>query len=318
VIRTVGLLTRPPDANGHLDPTSAAIRDALLQGYKVALLEGGADLPEQLHRSPIDLIFNNFSGEGNRRHQAAVCALMDLMEVPYTGSDYRAHIIGLHKDLAKKIFDYHDIKTPTFVIVDNLSQTELARKLSPPLFVKPVAEGSSTGIGPDSVVYDHRQLVTSVRKVLREYNQPALVEQYIDGREFSIGVLGNEPPTALPPVEISFAPTQGFYTHRIKMGDAAQTREATDLDPKLHQEMADLAVSAFRAVGCQDYARVDVRVDSNGAAHILEINTLPGLRPGFSDFPKAAVAAGMSYGEMVHNIVRLCLQRHADPARASS
>ncbi len=313
MIRTVGLLVGPPTVSGKLDVTSMEIRDVLREGYEVTTLHGGPDLFEQLQRHPVDLIFNNFSGGRSRREQAAVCALMELLNIPYTGSDARAQLLGLHKDLAKKILTYHGISTPRFVTLCDPEQRVAAGELTPPLIVKPGAEGSSVGISPDSVGDDPHLLLEAARQILQEHGAPAIMEEYICGREFSVGVLGNDPPVALPPVEVDFGDESGFYTYQVKAGDVADTIHPFDLTAETAEALAHAATATFSAIGCSDYARVDVRLSSDGTPYVLEINTLPGLRPGYSDFPKAARAAGLSYREMIFTLVDLCLRRTSRP-----
>ncbi|MEW6301472.1 MAG: D-alanine--D-alanine ligase, partial [Thermodesulfobacteriota bacterium] len=151
------------------------------------------------------------------------------------------------------------------------------------------------------------------------YGGPVLAEEFIEGREFTVGVLGNRPPKALPVVEVNFAAAgrgaRGFYSHELKSQDVIGTECPANVEVSLAEELQRLAVEAFRALECSDCARVDFRVDGEGRPYILELNTLPGMKERYSDFPKAAAVAGYSYERLVLALLDLAAERHGIAAR---
>jgi len=188
-----------------------------------------------------------------------------------------------------------------------------------PLFVKPAREGTGAGVSVDSVAHNERELRERVEYVLRTYVQPALVERFLAGRELTVGVIGNVPRQyVFPPVELHLsevAPSEmGIYTHVVKsLSETAYVREA-ELPPAMKADVQRLVLDAHNAIGTLDVSRVDIRCDEDGVPYLLEINTLPGMSPGFSDLLLATEIIGRDYDWLVHTILNLACQRFGLPA----
>src|SRR5438270_6825976 len=194
------------DEEAEYDPpaTIQAVREAIAAaGHEVVDLEATADLPALIETTRPDLVFNMAEGIKGRNRESQVPALLELLDIPYSGSDPAALNIALDKALAKKIVRQHGILTPNFFIM-NTGKERLPRDLRFPLIVKPVAEGSSKGVHTTSVVENEVELREAAQKMIAKYDQPALVEDYIGGREFTVGMLGERRPKGLPPVEVVF------------------------------------------------------------------------------------------------------------------
>lgn len=295
--------------------STAAIREALLAaGHDAVTVDAGPNLPARLAELQPDAVFNNAPGLRQKSEQPHIVAALEMTGRPFTGSGLAAQVICQHKGLAKRVLVQAGVPTAGFAVLRD--QGDLERLLAAerpafryPALLKPEADGSSRGIGQDSVVTDAAGLRRLAERLWREFPGPILVETFLPGREFTVGVLGN-PPRALPPVEIAFDRT-GFYTHQVKEADAVETVCPARTTSELAAELQQLALAAFLAVGARDYGRVDIRLDEAGRPAVLEINAQPGMIPGYSDFPKAAAAAGISYAELVARLVQLALGRPA-------
>lgn len=291
-----------------LPASTAAILVALRElGHDAVPLIAGPDLLNDIQVWAPDVIFNNAPGIRRKAEQPCIVALLELTGRPFTGSGLVAQIICQQKDLAKQVLRQAGVATADFQPVAADADLDRLPEMAWPVLVKPAAEGSSRGISAASVVSDRAALRRQVAQVRSDFGGTVLVEQFLPGREFTIGVLG-QPPCALPPVEIGFA-TGRFYTHQVKEADLAPTVCPADLDPDLADQVTVVAVAAFRAVGARDYARVDVRLDASGQPMVIEINAQPGLAPGYSDFPKAAACAGCGFASLVSRLLDLALTR---------
>jgi D-alanine-D-alanine ligase len=298
-----------------MDLTIKAIEKALIfNGHQVTRIPATMNLLEDIEAiEGMDIIFNACTGITNKMQQANVVAMLELMEVPFVGSGLSTHILGLHKHISKRLFQSVGVPTANFQVFYNGNEP-LDPSLTFPLIVKPEHEGSSLGVTDDSVVYDEAQLRARVQKNFKLFHQPALVEEFITGREFTIGVLGNEDPEVLPIQEIIYDTTdgKGFMTVDIKARDAVGVKCPADLDEDVAARMKEFAAKAFKALGCDEYARIDVRLDSEGTPYFLEINTLPGMQPDYSDFPRVAKAAGYTYESLIQKMLDLALTKNEE------
>ncbi len=304
------------DSRATIDALSAAIAS---YGHEVIEFEAVPEMPALLSATPVDLVFNIAEGLRGRHRESQIPALLELMGVPYTGSDPAALTVALDKGLAKRIVRQHGIATPDFVLIHGG-----ARKLPPgmefPVIVKPVAEGSSKGVLGSSVVYNEVELRERVREIVERYRQPALIETFLPGREFTVGLLGEKRPKALPPMEILFLdegvahPVYGFEekldSRRVRCQAPA------DVSPALGAELARIARAAFTALGCRDVARIDLRLDAKGRPHFIECNPLPGMTPDWSDLCLIAKGAGMDYRTLVGEIMAPAIRRLRHSVRA--
>ena len=314
------------DAEAEYDApeTIDAIRDALESyGHVVIPLEATAELPRQLMESPVDLVFNIAEGVSGRNREAVVPALCELMGIPYTGSDAATLSIALDKALSKRVLREHGILTPEFQVMET-GRERLSPKLKFPLIVKPNQEGSSKGVSAHVSVVDNEDgLRQVVRDLLDKYRQPALIEDYIAGREFTVGLLGDKRPRALPPMEIVFrdaANQRPVYDYQIKQEWEKHVYYEcpAKLTPSELKGIERVARETFDALDCRDVARVDLRVNAKGDIYVLEVNPLPGLTPGYSDLCLIARAANIDYRSLIAEILTGGLKRLREKRRAEA
>lgn len=303
-----------PNPHGaiQMDITVAAIQEALLaSGHRVTKIPAGYDLPQRILAAEPDVIFNASTGIAKKTQQANVVAMLELLDIPFVGSGLATHVLGLYKQVTKLIFANEGIPTPDSQVFTN-GDEPLDPRLRFPLIVKPEHEGSSIGITPESIVDNEAALRRVLRKNIALYRQRALVEKYIGGREFTIGVLGNKNPIVLPIEEIIFRSEEGVHrsaqTYDIKERDAVNTQCPADLTDAKRNELEAYSLKAYRAMDCRGYARLDVRMDKAETPYFLEVNTLPGMQPDYSDFPRMAVHGGYSYRELVDRLIELAME----------
>jgi D-alanine-D-alanine ligase len=253
-----------------------------------------------------DLVFNIAEGVAGFGRESQVPALLEAFEIPYTFSDPLVCALTLHKGMAKHVARGCGVPTPGFVLVNTPAEAE-AVTLPLPLFAKPVAEGSSKGITAKSLVRTRAALVEVCAELKRDYRQPVLVEEYLSGREFTVGVLGTGADArAVATLEVMLlgGADQGVYSYRNKTQWQGIVEYALLESGALRAEVEHVALAAWRCLGCRDAGRVDVRLDAGGRAQMLEVNPLAGLTPGYSDLPLMAERAGMDYRTLIGEIVR--------------
>jgi D-alanine-D-alanine ligase len=258
-----------------------------------------------------DLVFNIAEGVAGFGRESQVPALLDAYGIPYTFSDPLVCALALHKGMAKHVARGCGVPTPRFAVVTSLEEAA-AVTLPLPLFAKPVAEGSSKGVTGKSLVTSRAALVEICTQLLRDYRQPVLVEEYLSGREFTVGILGmGGEARALATLEVVLraGAADGSYSYRNK----TQWRDLVEyrmLEPgDLRREVEDVALATWRCLGCRDAGRVDVRLDGAGRPQMLEVNPLAGLTPGYSDLPMMAEKIGMDYTTLIGEILRCTLAR---------
>lgn len=258
-----------------------------------------------------DLVFNIAEGVAGFGRESQVPALLEAYEIPYTFSDPLVCALTLHKGMAKHVARGCGVPTPAFALVTSPEEAA-AVTLPLPLFAKPVAEGSSKGVSAKSLATTREALVAVCTELLAEYRQPVLVEEFLSGREFTVGLVGTgRDARAIATLEVVLlegADASG-YSYRNK----TQWRELVDyrLLPAgaLRREVEDVALATWRCLGCRDAGRVDVRLDGAGRPQMLEVNPLAGLNPGYSDLPIMAERSGMSYQALIGEIVRSAVAR---------
>jgi len=312
------------DAEAEYDPpeTIDAIRTAIESlGYHVVPLEATSELPQRLADAKVDLVFNIAEGLSGRNREAQVPALCELVGIPYTGSDSATLALALDKALAKRILRQHGILTPEFQVF-----TSGREKLHPwlaqkfPLIVKPNAEGSSKGITGSGVVDDEPALRAAVAAIVDKYRQPALCEEYISGREFTVGLLGDKRPRIMPPMEICFKDTsksRPVYDFEIKQEWEKHVfyECPAKLSPAELRAVERAARETFIALDCRDVARIDLRMSKDGQVYVLEVNPLPGLTPDYSDLVLISKAAGIDYRTLIAEILAGGLKRLREKRR---
>jgi D-alanine-D-alanine ligase len=312
----------PADIWADLDSehTVEALIEALRRGgHEVIPLEGNSELCTKLPTVQPDIAFNICEGHHGDSRESQVPALLELLRIPYTGSKILTLALTLDKVMCKRVLIAEGLPTPPFQVFERADEP-LRPDLEFPLFVKPSREGTGMGITRESVVREEEALRRQVGKMIGHYQQPALVESFVDGREMTVGIMGNERLTVLPILEVDLSPCPpeeaGIYTSRVKTELARVPNYVcpAPLEPALIKQLGHLATRAYRATGCLDVARVDFRLDRQNRPWILEINPLPGLCPGISDLVIIAQAAGLSHPQLVNTILALAWQRYGHPA----
>jgi D-alanine-D-alanine ligase len=298
------------------DPaTIAAIGDAIgSHGHDVVGLEADATLPAALVAANVDVVFNIAEGKGSRSRESQVPALLDLLGIPYTGSDAVAMGVTLDKSLAKLVVRSAGVATPLGVVMTTDDEPRPGG-FSLPAVVKPLHEGSGMGITSDSVVTDEGRLRELARAVIDRYGQPVLSEEYVAGREITVGLLGS-PARVLPPMEVTFIdpPEHPVYSFEVKQEweRLVQYEVPAVLHDSTLAAITSASERAFAALGCRDVARLDFRLDPVGVAHFLECNPLPGLGPhghGLGDLTLIAESAGISFEGLIGEILDCALRR---------
>ncbi|GEJ56388.1 D-alanine--D-alanine ligase family protein [Anaeromyxobacter diazotrophicus] len=317
-----------PDPSGDADDeaeydspkTLQAIREAIASyGHEVVDLEATSDLPIQLASTPVDVVFNIAEGFKGRNRESQVPALLELLDIPYTGSDPAALSVSLDKALAKRMVRTHGILTPSYLVM-HTGKERLPKELGFPLLVKPVAEGTSKGVTKKSVVRDELELREVARDLIGKYRQPALVEEYIGGREFTVGMLGERRPRVLPPMEIVFLDREDptpIYSFEMKQdwNEKIRYEVPAKLEGRELERLEKAARECFAALGCRDVARIDFRMDPEGRIYFIESNPLPGLAPGWSDLVLIAEAAGIDYRALIGEILSFAIRRYQERER---
>jgi D-alanine-D-alanine ligase len=291
-------------------------------GYEVELLRvaNAREFIKDLLDLRTDLIYNFCEVVDDSSDQEIYAAgLYELLRIPYTGAPPMTLGLCLNKAKAKIILSYHGIPTAKFHVfseplngkVDNLN-------INFPLIVKPICEDASSGISDKSVVNDHDELIDRVNFIISNFKQPALVEQFIDGREINVAILGNSPPVVLPISEIDFSELPEhlpkIVSYDAKWAPDTEYYQKTrpicpaKLEPEIEMKAKEIAVKCYKIMGCRDYARVDIRIDDRGNLYVLEVNPNPDLSRD-AGFMRSASAYGLTHEETIVKIAELAIER---------
>jgi D-alanine-D-alanine ligase len=305
------------DAEAEFDSprTIQAIASAIESyGHTVVMLEATADLPRVLTDTVPDVVFNIAEGVRGRGREAQVPALCELLGIPCSSSDATTLSICLDKGLTKQILRSAGIDTAEWQVMT--TGREKMRPFRYPVIVKPNAEGTSKGITSASVVGDEAAARAAVRSLVERYGQPALVEEYIVGREFTVGLLGERRPKVLPIMEVVFVdpPAHPVYGFEEKQSDTQRVRFEcpAQITPAEQKRIEKAARDTFAALDVRDVARIDLRMAPDGKVFVIEINPLPGLTPDFSDLCMIAKVAGMDYRMLIGEILAGSIKRHRE------
>jgi len=284
------------------------------------VLDGSPQCLNSLAKCESDLIFNlteSFAGDDTK--EMHVAAYLDLLGMPYTGAGPHASFLAQDKAIAKKMFAFHGIRTPYFA-TSYRGSIEHAHDISFPLIVKPLAEDGSIGINADAVVTSVKELMERVQDIQNEFDSPAIIEEYIEGREIYAAILGNyESAQALPLVELDFSKlpkgTPKIASYDVKFEKDAEAYKLTksavaeDLDEETITRLTETALAAHRAVKLRDYGRIDMRLSAKGEVYVIEANPNPWLSSK-QEFVMAAKASGRSYTQLIGEIVELAMARY--------
>lgn len=329
----------PPDAGAEFDQieTVNAVKSALeSHHHEVIFLPGDKYLPTSIIEVNPDFCFNLAEGLRGDGREAQIPALLELLEIPYTGSKVVTNAISLDKTQTKRIWREAGLPTAPF---REFSSADGVRNsaLRFPLFVKPAREGTGMGIDPSALVRNNKELVERVSWVIDTYKQPALVEEYLPGREYTVGFLGNIQNITgryspelygkdgyhwFPILEIdsqdSISP--GIYGHSAKEKEldsvgAPQYICPANISDSFMQRLINHTKKASEVLKVLDFGRVDFRLGAGGEPFLLEINTLPGLNPELSDLCIMAKSEGLDYNVLINEILYLAAQRYNFPLR---
>jgi D-alanine-D-alanine ligase len=294
------------DAPETIDSIAKAIES---HGHQVVRLEATAEFPRALMTSGVDLVFNIAEGISGRNREAQVPNLCELLGIPYTGSDSATLSICLDKALSKRMM--RDIPTPQFQLL--ITGREKLRTFKYPVIVKPNAEGTSKGITNKSVVDDEASVRQVARDIIERYGQPALVEEYVTGREFTVGLLGERRPRVLPPMEVIFlkGPARPVYDYHCKQDWQNHVRYEcpANLTKEEQRAIEKVCRATFMTLGCRDVGRVDLRLTPDGTFYVIEVNPLPGLTPDYSDLCLIANGARIDYRSLIGDILSGAIKR---------
>lgn len=303
--------------------TITAIQKALENvGFEVILLEADESFAERVKASKVEFVFNIAEGKKGESRESHIPAILEMLGIPYSGSGILAQALTLSKTRTKEILDYYKIPTARYQKFYTLND-KLSSKLHFPLIVKPDAEGSSVGITNSSVVHNEKELRNQIGQILNNFRAPVLVEEFCPGTEFTVGILGNNPPVVLPIIQVNFVHLPSWF-EKIDSYESKWIFDNADgsvnplicpapIKPKLQKQIEEIALKAFEVLGCTDLCRMDIRLDRKGNPMILEVNALPGLNPNpnfHSRFPYACQAAGLKYDEMIVAITNAALKRY--------
>jgi D-alanine-D-alanine ligase len=305
----------PADANAEFDhpSTITVISKALTsQGYQVKKIGNVNRLIENIDKLDVDIVFNISEGLFGRNRESQVPILLEMAGIPFVGADGLSLAISLDKIMAKKIFLAEGIPTPRFFEVKPGDSIDSLDHMKFPMFVKPRFEGSSKGLSQASRVGNKEELRKQVEYITSTYKQPALIEEFIRGEEFTVAVLGNGEPEALPVVQIKIGGKLNlkdeFYTFGHIKDDSVEYVCPAPISEGLKKTLTDLAIKTYGAIECRDFGRVDFRVDEKGNPYVLEINPLPSLSSE-DVFMAIAKCLNISYEQMLCRILEKAIKR---------
>jgi len=323
----------PPDAFADFDhiETIDAIRAALeTDGHSTVFIQADKDLPTALREEQPDICFNIAEGTSGDAREAQVPALLELLSIPYTGSRVLTNGISLDKTLTKRI--WRDRRLPVAPFQEfTIGDEPIRPELEFPLFVKPAREGTGMGVDMKAIVQNEKELRERANYIINTYMQPALVETFLPGREFTVGILGR-PDAKLYSRHPEWYEKDGF--HRFPVLELDSSRSVTplvysqasksksvgeegapgyicpaDLEPELEKKLKYFALRAHQLLYALDISRTDIRLDAQGNPRLLEINTLPGLTPDYSDLCLQAASEGIRYEDLILDILYLGASR---------
>jgi D-alanine-D-alanine ligase len=323
----------PPDAGADYDyiETIDIIRAAIeTDGHKTFFIQADAKLPFALKEVKPDICFNIAEGLGGDAREAQTPAVLELFKIPYTGSRVLTNAISLDKTLTKRLWRDRNLPVAPFQEF-TFGDEPLRPEMKFPLFVKPAREGTGMGVDAKAIVNTEAELRERTEYVIRMYHQPALVEAFLPGREFTAGIMGRFDTILysrhpewydkdgfhrLPVLELdsSRSVTPGVYgieakAHSIGSEGAPGYLCPAPVEPELTRKLQRLAYRAHVVLGALDISRTDIRLDSDGQPRLIEINTLPGLTPSYSDLCIQAAAEGISYEDLILEILYLGASR---------
>ncbi|MDR2338218.1 MAG: ATP-grasp domain-containing protein [Deltaproteobacteria bacterium] len=257
-----------------------------------------------------DFVFNIAEGLHGLGREAQVPAILDVYNIPYTFSDTVVLALTLNKAITKRVICDFGLKTPNFKTIEKIADLAQLNSLTFPLFAKPIGEGTGKGVTQDSYLPNIQAAEKTIKNLLTQYHQPVLVEEYLPGREFTIAILGTGTEAKVIGTTEIFLTSNSekyAYTYLNKVENLVKEVYLSQSERRADKEVwlaEDLALQAHKALNCRDVSRVDIRSDANGVPHFIEINAIPGIRPEYSDLPLITKHNGLSYQELIAEIIK--------------
>ena len=286
------------------------------EGHTVTMLGGGREFLGKILRDKVDFVFNIAEGRGTHRsREAQVPSILEMLDIPYSGSDPQCLAICLDKPLTKKLVASEGVSTPNWRVINDRQELRQIDSCDFPFpaIIKPAYEGSSKGISLTSVVEDAKQAIEVIENLLEKYQQPAMMEEVILGDEVTVGIVGNSPPRVLDMMRIIPKQKDGYflYTLEVKRNylELVDYECPAGLEEKVLHRLQTSSLKAFNALGCRDFARLDFRISTAGVPYFLEINPLPGLGT-HSDLVIMAKMMGWSHRQLISNVLNAAIERY--------
>jgi D-alanine-D-alanine ligase len=286
-------------------------------GHSVTLLGGGSAFLDKIRRQKVDFVFNIAEGQGNyRSRESQVPAVLEMLDIPYSGSDPLCLGICLDKELTKKMVAMEGVITPGWQLVANFEELKSIdwNEFMFPLMVKPAHEGSSKGIRLSSVVMNMKELESEAKRQFDGYSQSLMIEEFIGGDEVTVGIIGNEPPQVLAMMRILPRKKTEHFVYSIEVKRDYMELVDYECPPKLDKQvikkLKNAGLKIFKILGCRDFARIDFRLDKDGNPYFLEINPLPGLG-SHSDLVIMAAMLGIPHKELINSILTAAVKRYS-------
>ncbi len=286
-------------------------------GHRVTLLGGGSAFLDKIGKEKVDLVFNIAEGQGNyRSRESQVPAILEMLDIPYSGSDPLCLGICLDKELTKKMVAMEGVITPKWQMVKDFEELHSIdwKEFEFPLMIKPAHEGSSKGVRLSSVAMNMKELEAEVKRQFDGYHQALMVEEFIVGDEVTVGITGNCPAQVLAMMRILPRQKTEHFVYSIEVKRDYLRQVDYECPPKLDactiKKLEDASLRIFDILGCRDFSRIDFRLDKEGNPYFLEINPLPGLG-NHSDLVIMAGILGISHKELVKKILSAALKRYS-------
>jgi D-alanine-D-alanine ligase len=299
-------------------PETVAIITAALEsaGHQVVRLGGGAQFLDNIRGEKVDIVFNIAEGRGNHRsREAQVPSVLEMLDIPYTGSDPQCLAICLDKPITKKLVAAEGVSTPAWLLITDEQELRLTNweGFTFPVIIKPAYEGSSKGIRLTSLACNLHQVEEEAGRLLRDYRQPVMVEEFIDGDELTVGVIGNSPAQVLGIMRVLPKKKAEHFVYSLEVKrdyvnlvdyecPAGLVRDVLD-------KLEDSSLKAFRTLGCRDFSRIDYRISRDGTPYFIEINPLPGLGT-YSDLVIMATMLGWTHEGLIRAVLDAALTRY--------